>query len=125
MNWSTDSAKQLFLICDAPGHGKDIWDGHDNHPKGSPDGVKIQDQMKEFARRHSNFSVIRLDEDDDRSDKGVRDCCKFHPKRSCRRKESCGEERAFVGHQKIRDRLMVIAECLPYCEGDRRQKNNS
>jgi hypothetical protein len=23
-NWSADSVKQAFLICDAPGHGKDI-----------------------------------------------------------------------------------------------------
>ena len=43
MEWTEGSIKQLFLICDAPGHGKDIWDGHDNHPKGSPDGYKIQD----------------------------------------------------------------------------------
>jgi len=42
MKWSADSAKQLFLICDAPGHGNDICDGHDNYPKGSPDGYKIQ-----------------------------------------------------------------------------------
>lgn len=41
MKWTTDSAKQVFLICDAPGHGKDICDDHDNHPKGSPDGYKI------------------------------------------------------------------------------------
>ena len=41
MSWTEGSIKQLFLICDAPGHGKDICDGHDNHPKGSPDGHKI------------------------------------------------------------------------------------
>lgn len=43
MKWTPSSIKQLFLICDAPGHGKDICDSHDNHPKGSPDGFKIQD----------------------------------------------------------------------------------
>ena len=43
MKWTPSSIKQLFLICDAPGHGKDICDSHDNHPKGSPDGLKIQD----------------------------------------------------------------------------------
>lgn len=32
-----------FHIADAPGHGKDICDFGDNHPKGSPDGFKIQD----------------------------------------------------------------------------------
>jgi hypothetical protein len=41
MKWEANSAKQVFLICDAPGHGKDIWEGDDNHPKGSPDGYKI------------------------------------------------------------------------------------
>lgn len=60
MNWTSNSAKQIFLICDAPGHGKDICDSHDNHPKGSPDGYLIGDQMKEFASRGINFSVIRV-----------------------------------------------------------------
>jgi hypothetical protein len=60
MKWAPDSAKQLFLICDAPGHGKDICDHHDNHPNGSPDGYKIGDQMKEFATRGINFSLIRV-----------------------------------------------------------------
>ena len=41
MKWTEGSIKQLFLICDAPGHGKDIWNGDDNYPKGSPDGHKI------------------------------------------------------------------------------------
>jgi hypothetical protein len=41
MKWSDDSAKQLFLICDAPGHGRDICDGHDSYPNGSPDGYKM------------------------------------------------------------------------------------
>lgn len=43
MDWKADSAKQVFLICDAPGHGKDICDSGDNYPNGSPDGYKIQD----------------------------------------------------------------------------------
>jgi hypothetical protein len=42
MKWTESSTKQLFLICDAPGHGKDICDTDDNHPKGSPDGYTIQ-----------------------------------------------------------------------------------
>ena len=43
MEWTEGSIRQLFLICDAPGHGKDICDGGDSYPKGSPDGHKIQD----------------------------------------------------------------------------------
>ena len=41
INWSLNSKKQLFLICDAPGHGKDICDYGDHYPDGSPDGFKI------------------------------------------------------------------------------------
>jgi hypothetical protein len=33
--------KVAFLICDAPGHGKDICDAHDDYPKGSKDGYII------------------------------------------------------------------------------------
>jgi hypothetical protein len=60
MEWTEGSIKQLFLICDAPGHGKDIWDGDDSYPKGSPDGYKIQDQMQEFAKRRINFNLVRV-----------------------------------------------------------------
>jgi len=42
MNWNEGAIKSAFHIFDAPGHGKDICpDGHDNHPKGSPDGHRI------------------------------------------------------------------------------------
>ena len=43
LKWRADSVKMAFHIADAPGHGKDICDWGDNHPKGSPDGFKIQD----------------------------------------------------------------------------------
>jgi hypothetical protein len=42
------------MICDAPGHGKDI-NGFgtmgDDYPNGSPDGFKLEDQMKQFSDR--------------------------------------------------------------------------
>ena len=44
LSWSADSIKSAFHIADAPGHGKDIYDGGsfgDSYPKGSPDGFKI------------------------------------------------------------------------------------
>ena len=43
LSWKTGSVKSAFHIADAPGHGKDICGYGDNHPKGSPDGYKIQD----------------------------------------------------------------------------------
>jgi hypothetical protein len=48
-DWGTHSIKQCFLICDAPGHGKNI-NGFgpgvmygDDYPNGSPDGFKFED----------------------------------------------------------------------------------
>ena len=43
MSWEPDSIRSVFHIADAPGHGKDICDGWDNYPDGSPDGHRIQD----------------------------------------------------------------------------------
>lgn len=41
LGWSKHSAKQCILICDAPGHGTDLFTGFDDYPKGSPDGFKL------------------------------------------------------------------------------------
>ena len=43
LSWDRDSVKSAFHIADAPGHGMDICDWGDNHPKVSPDGHRIQD----------------------------------------------------------------------------------
>jgi len=53
------------MICDAPGHGKDIngFEGPgDDFPNGSPDGFKIQDQMKTFAARNINFTIVKVND---------------------------------------------------------------
>jgi hypothetical protein len=61
MEWSPNSTKQIFLICDAPGHGRDIADEwQDNYPGGSPDGLVITEQMKILAARKINFSIIKV-----------------------------------------------------------------
>ena len=63
LDWNPSSIKSAFHIFDAPGHGKDICDeAGDNHPKGSPDGYQIQDQMKEFAKRKIQFTVVKVNE---------------------------------------------------------------
>lgn len=43
LDWQTDSVKQAFLICDAPGHGVDLTNDPitDDYPAGSPDGFKV------------------------------------------------------------------------------------
>ena len=55
------------MICDAPGHGDDITGGGfgDSYPKGSPDGFKIQEQMKIFASKNINFTIVKVNNDCD------------------------------------------------------------
>lgn len=62
LSWQADSIKTTFHIADAPGHGKDICDWGDNYPNGSPDGFKLQDQMREFAARGINFTFVKVNE---------------------------------------------------------------
>ena len=62
LKWSENSAKFAFHIADAPGHGKDICETVDQFPGGSPDGHRIQNQMKIFAERQIFFSFIKLNE---------------------------------------------------------------
>ena len=35
---------------------------HDSFPNGSPDGYKIQDQMREFANRGIGFTFVKVNE---------------------------------------------------------------
>ncbi len=53
------------MIADAPGHGVDISNDPicDEYPGGSPDGFNIRDQMREFATRGINFTIVKVNED--------------------------------------------------------------
>ena len=62
MSWEKDSIRSVFHIADAPGHGKEICDGYDRYPNGSPDGHKIQDQMRMFAAQNINFTFVKVNE---------------------------------------------------------------
>ncbi len=65
LKWIDHSIKQAFMICDAPGHGKDIngFSGFgDDYPNGSPDGFKIQEQMKTFAAKNINFTIVKVND---------------------------------------------------------------
>lgn len=62
LKWRNNSIKTAFHIADAPGHGTDICEHGDDYPKGSPDGFKIQDQMREFARRDITFTFVKVNE---------------------------------------------------------------
>ena len=66
LKWMDHSIKQAFMICDAPGHGEDIngFKGFfgDDYPNGSPEGFKIQDQMKTFAAKNINFTIVKVND---------------------------------------------------------------
>lgn len=63
LDWSPQSAKQIFHICDAPGHGKDICEYRvlDFYREGgSPEGFKLQEQMERFAAQNIQFTFFKL-----------------------------------------------------------------
>ena len=62
MNWEADSIKSIFHIADAPGHGKEMCDGYDRYPNGSPDGHKLQDQMRMLAAKQVHFTFVKVNE---------------------------------------------------------------
>jgi hypothetical protein len=46
LDWTPGSTKQVFLICDAPCHGREYFTGYDSYPNGSPEGHKLEPLMK-------------------------------------------------------------------------------
>ena len=60
-DWTVDAIKKVFLICDMPGHGRDINDGSgDDYPDGNPEGLTIQDLMPQFNERGIELFVMKL-----------------------------------------------------------------
>ena len=62
MSWEPYSIRSVFHIADAPGHGKDICEcgWGDRYPGGSPDGHRIQDQMRMFSALNINFTFVKV-----------------------------------------------------------------
>lgn len=56
-DWTEEASKKVVLITDAPPHGKKYhtYGVSDSYPEGSPDGLVIEDLMKEFADRDIEF----------------------------------------------------------------------
>ena len=60
-DWTEEAAKRVVIITDAPPHGKQYHNGcGDDYPKGSPEGIVIEDLMKEFCKKDIDFQVIKL-----------------------------------------------------------------
>ena len=60
-DWTNDSIKKVFIIGDAPCHGKKYSGELDDHfPDGSPEGLSIEELMKEYCKLDIEFSIIKL-----------------------------------------------------------------
>jgi len=50
-DWTEEATKRVFIISDAPCHGKKYHNSRDDYPQGSPDGLILEDLMKEFCKK--------------------------------------------------------------------------
>jgi len=49
------------MIIDAPCHGKQYHNEYsEDYPNGSPDGIIMEDLLKEFCRKEIEFRVVKL-----------------------------------------------------------------
>lgn len=60
-DWTEEASKRVFLICDAPCHGSQYHSHSDDFPKGSPEGLVLEDMMKEYCKKEIEFTVLKLD----------------------------------------------------------------
>ena len=71
-DWTEEAIKRVFLIADAPCHGRSYCDGGDHFPEGSPDGLVLEDLMREFSEKDIVFNVIKLDHSCDKMIEAMR-----------------------------------------------------
>ena len=69
-DWTEEASKRVVHITDAPPHGKQYqnptYTHKDFHPEGSPEGIVLEDMMKEFCKKDIDYQVIKLNKDVDR-----------------------------------------------------------
>ena len=60
LDWSSKS-KYAILIADAPCHGKKYHDSHsDDYPNGDPNGLNIENLVKEFANKKISLNAVTI-----------------------------------------------------------------
>jgi len=59
-DWTEEATKRVFIIADAPCHGKQYHTCRDDYPAGSPDGLVLEDLMKEFCKKDIEFQFMKL-----------------------------------------------------------------
>jgi len=73
LKWTPGSKRQVFLICDAPCHGKKYTDRFDEYPGGSPEGLELETLMQEFHKEDIQFTIVKLDSGCDKMIKAMQD----------------------------------------------------
>ena len=71
--WTPGSTRQVFLICDAPCHGRKYNDGGDSYPDGSPEGLQLEPLMREFRDNKIEFTCIKLNNTVDKMIKAMQE----------------------------------------------------
>ena len=61
-DWTEEAIKRVFVVCDAPCHGKKYHDTNDNYPNGSPDDLVLENLMSDFCRKEIEFQVLQLND---------------------------------------------------------------
>ena len=62
LRWDDERSKFVLHICDAPAHGSQYHKEFDFFPNGSPDGFKLEQQIKEFGERGINYQFVKVNE---------------------------------------------------------------
>lgn len=73
-DWTEEATRRVFLICDAPCHGKQYHSESDDFPNGSPEGLVLEDMMKEFCKKEIEFQVIKLSHSCDKMIETMKSC---------------------------------------------------
>lgn len=62
------------MIGDAPCHGKNYTGDLDDHfPEGSPEGLTVEDLMREYCKSEIEFSIIKLNDSVDKMIEAMRE----------------------------------------------------
>eukprot|EP00340_Litonotus_pictus_P010864 CAMPEP_0170536448 /NCGR_PEP_ID=MMETSP0209-20121228/102153_1 /TAXON_ID=665100 ORGANISM="Litonotus pictus, Strain P1" /NCGR_SAMPLE_ID=MMETSP0209 /ASSEMBLY_ACC=CAM_ASM_000301 /LENGTH=765 /DNA_ID=CAMNT_0010837817 /DNA_START=540 /DNA_END=2837 /DNA_ORIENTATION=+ len=68
MSWKSE-ARFCVLICDAPCHGSKYHTNEymgDDYPNGDPNGLVIEDLIKEYGKKGINFYGVKIDDNTDK-----------------------------------------------------------
>lgn len=73
-DWTKEAIKRVFVICDAPCHGSKYHNVSDDYSEGSPDGLVLEDLMRDFCQKEIEFQVLKLNANCSQMIQVMKDC---------------------------------------------------